>query len=93
MVKIGDAVIFVDPVGQPRPALVTAVWGQYATPMSPAPGVNLVIVSEDPFRDDTYGRQIERSTSVVHQSNQPAHGNYWREVGDTSPLTPAQRPQ
>jgi hypothetical protein len=93
MVKIGDAVIFVDPFGKPRPALVTAVWGQYATPTSSAPGVNLVIVSEDAARDDTYGRQIERSTSVVHQSNQPAHGNYWRAMDDISPLTPVQQPQ
>jgi hypothetical protein len=40
---------------------------------------------------NSYGRQIERQTSIVHQSNQPAHGNYWRAVDDPTPLT--QRPQ
>jgi|ERR671914_57236 hypothetical protein len=92
MVKIGDAVIFVDRYGRRRSALVTAVWGQYATPQSPAPGVNVVLVSDDPAKDDSYGRQIERETSVVHQSNQVAHGNYWRTVSDDTPLTPYKEP-
>lgn len=41
------------------------------------PGVNLVYCSKDTMKKDPYGRQIERATSVVHKSNQPAHGNYW----------------
>lgn len=68
--KIGQDVVFVDPVGQACPAVVTASWGW--------PSVNIVIVSRDENKTDTYGRQIERHTSIVHQSVQPAHGNYWR---------------
>lgn len=75
-VEIGDAVTFVDPTGKERPAIVTAIWrgmGGHAPH-----GVNVVYVSDDPARTDSYGRQVERSTSVCHQSVQPAHGNYWK---------------
>jgi len=75
--KIGDHVLYVDALSRPRQALVTAVWPQYATPTGPAPGLNLVLVSNDEAKDDPYGRQIERETSVVHVSNQPAPGAYW----------------
>lgn len=104
MVKVGDAVIYVDPLARPRPALVTAVWGgpmdEHAKSVARAHGVgtpeeieaaiaaqeklqpslNLVFVSEDKDRDDTYGRQIERQTSIPHRTNQAAHGNYWMEM-------------
>jgi len=70
--QIGDAVTYVDPVGRSRPALLTAVHGADETP-----SVNLVFVSDDETKGDPYGRQIERETSVVHQSHQGAHGNYW----------------
>lgn len=76
-VKIGDAVVYVDPLGKDRPALVTAVWaGEYGS--TNPPGVNLVFIADDPARDDGYGRQLERATSVIHKSVQPAHGNFWR---------------
>lgn len=76
-VRVGDAITYVDPLGVDRPALVTAVWaGEYG--QSNPPGVNLVFVSDDVARLDGYGRQMERATSVVHQSVQPAHGNYWK---------------
>jgi hypothetical protein len=43
------------------------------------PSLNLTYVSDDESKVDQYGRQIERgSTSVVHQSNQAAHGRYWQ---------------
>ena len=41
------------------------------------PGCNLVYVSSDAERTDNCGRQMERATSVVHKSKQPAHGMYW----------------
>lgn len=41
------------------------------------PGCNLVFVDKEAAKIDPYGRQISRSTSVVHKSKQPAHGNYW----------------
>ena len=54
------------------------------------PGVNVVLVSQDPKKDDPYGRQIERETSIPHQMNQVAHGFYWRRADDMTPLTPYQ---
>lgn len=75
--QIGDLVIYVDSLGVERPALLTAIWGPYGELQKPS--VNVVIVSNDEKEHDTYGRQIKRETSVVHQSAQPAHGNYWRE--------------
>ncbi len=42
------------------------------------PSLNTVLVDPDPSKTDSYGRQINRNfTSVVHESNQSAHGNYW----------------
>jgi hypothetical protein len=70
--KIGDAVTFVNPVGKRFGAVVTANWGT-----GPTPSINVVYVTDDEAKTDSYGRQIERSTSVVHQSNQAAHGMYW----------------
>lgn len=66
----GMAVTFVDPTGHTRPALITRVWGPQC--------INVVIVNRDENQEDSYGRKIERFTSVVHQSMQQAHGNYWK---------------
>lgn len=44
------------------------------------PSINVVIISNDENKHDSYGRQIERHISVVHISNQYAHGNYWKEL-------------
>ena len=71
--KIGDAVTYVDEIGEERDALLTAVHGT-----SDDPSVNLVFVSADESQHDPYGRQISRRSSVVYQLNQGAHGNYWR---------------
>lgn len=68
--NIGDVVIWHDPYGNPHNALVQAVW-------SPA-CINIVLVSYDDSKQDTYGRQIEHQTSQVHKSLQPVHGYYWR---------------
>lgn len=80
MVKIGDAVTFVDRQGKPRRALVTAVFSSYPGRATEGyPALNVVIVSDDEKRDDSYGRQIEHETSIPHQGNQAAHGYYWQE--------------
>lgn len=68
--SVGDAVIFHDPKGNPHNALVTTVWSETL--------VNVVFVSDDENRQDSYGRQIERSTSLMHASVMNVHGNYWR---------------
>ena len=77
-VEIGQHVLYVDALSKPRPAILTAVWRhpEYQR-LALIPGVNLVVVSDDPSKDDTYGRQIERFTSVVHRANQPSPGWYW----------------
>lgn len=77
--NVGQYVVYVDPYGKIKDALVTIWWHQMASYNSSTgmPGCNVVFVSNDPKKDDSYGTQIERSTSVVHKSFQPAHGNYW----------------
>ena len=42
------------------------------------PCVNLLWVSSDPKRQDSYGRQTERESSVVHATSSGVHGAYWR---------------
>ena len=78
--EVGQTVVYHDSRNRPHPALVTAVWdsGEYSTT-----GVNLVFVSSDKDRTDTYGRQIERPSSVIHKLGQPAHGEYWRFEDET----------
>lgn len=78
-VKIGNHVIFTDSHRRQHSALLTAVWGgppESAIPENP-PAVNLVYVVDDETRDDPYGRQIERETSVVHRMFNSAGGNCW----------------
>lgn len=75
---VGKACVFVDPVGKPRDALITAVWGPKCT--------NVTFVDDDPNQQDSYGRKLVRSyTSCMHGSVQEAHGNYWLWPGETRP--------
>ena len=41
---------------------------------------NLVFVNPDEGMTDSYGRQTAHDSSVVHESNQTAHGNFWKKV-------------
>jgi hypothetical protein len=66
----GDVLVYVDPHREEHNALVTAVHGDKC--------VNLVYVSTDESKHDSYGRQIQRETSCVHRSLQQARGNFWR---------------
>lgn len=77
-IEVGDVVRYVDEAGESHYALVTAVWGGFD--YGNVPSINLVWVSSDPKMDDPYGRQIERKTSIVHQSNQAAHGLFWVNI-------------
>lgn len=74
--EIGGHVIIVDPRGKEHHALVTSVF------IGPSfPSLNAVYVSDDETATDQYGRQLAtRVTSVVHESNQYAHGNYWKHA-------------
>lgn len=51
-------------------------------PGSNWPCINLVIVSPNTDCQDPYGRQLERHTSIVHQSNSSAVGNCFRFEGE-----------
>jgi hypothetical protein len=75
---IGSPVTYVDSTGHVRPALVTNCFG----PLESKPSINVVVVNDDDNQTDTYGRKIERFTSVVHQDNQYAHGNYWKPISE-----------
>jgi hypothetical protein len=50
----------------------------YAEPGEHWPCINLVIVSPNQDCQDPYGRQLERHTSIVHQSDSSAVGNCFR---------------
>ena len=68
--QLGETVVFCDPKGKDFDALITAVWSDTC--------INVVFVSGDESRQDSYGRQVERSTSVPHVSESSVHGLYWR---------------
>jgi hypothetical protein len=70
--NVGQHVKWFDPVGQPHDALVTAV---HST--QDFPSINVVVVNCEPGQTDNYGQKIQRETSVVHKTNQSAHGRYW----------------
>jgi hypothetical protein len=72
---VGKACSFIDPRGRRYDALVTAVWGSEC--------INVVYVNDVEGQDDTYGKKLMRSTSVMHGSVQQAHGNYFLMPGET----------
>jgi len=71
IVKIGDSVTFIDSLRNEHRALVSAVWSPTC--------INIIFVSDDANKTDTYGRQIERMTSLMHKSLQGdiIFGNAW----------------
>lgn len=73
--EVGSPVIYVDEHRRGHHALVTVVWEGFNG--TSQPGCNLVYISSDEDKKDPYGRQIERATSVVHLSGQPAGGRLW----------------
>lgn len=74
----GKAVVYVDPTGKPRDAVITEVHG--------ANCINVAFVSDDPKQWDSYGLKIERAASVMHGNIQQAHGNYWLLPGEEREL-------
>ena len=71
--QVEDVVVYVDTLRKKHNALVTAIHGD----PEDNPSINLLIVSDDKNKGDEYGRQIERQSSVVHNSNQTAGANCW----------------
>lgn len=76
--EVGDVVVYHEPDGQGRNALITSVHGG-----SPYYLVNLIFVSGNENETDVYGRQTSRATSVTHKSNTDVHGNYWHYLEET----------
>jgi hypothetical protein len=79
--QLGDAVIYTDPVGRDHHAVITNGFGVDGRIGSGA-AINVAFVSSDSARTDAYGRQLERESSVQHQSVTPAHGRFWRFAGE-----------
>jgi plastocyanin len=70
-VHVGDSVLWCDANGRDHNALVQCVHSQAC--------INLVFLSGDKARTDSYGRQIEHATSCQHVSGAGVvHGYYWR---------------
>lgn len=90
--EVGSSVVFTDKHFVDRVALVTAIWGSpnwrkdvetHGTDSLPC--INLIFVSGDSAKDDPYGRQMERETSVVHATSSSAGGCCWRMTGEPRP--------
>ena len=80
--RLGEHVIYFDEFGRPHDALLTAVHGERtevdyegAIRKIEEPCVNLLFLSPDKARKDTYGRQIERRSSCMHTTYNSAWGN------------------
>jgi len=65
----GEQIVYIDSLRKHHNALVTAPWSETC--------VNLLYVSDDEQKSDSYGRQIERQTSLVHISGNTAKANCW----------------
>lgn len=73
---VGTAVKYVDEVSVEHDAILTAVWG----PDLGKCAVNLLYVSGDESKTDSYGRQMERAPSVSAEGAGTAHGRFYRLV-------------
>jgi hypothetical protein len=72
--NIGSPIVYIDSYRNKHAAIVTRVWRGMSGIVA---GCNLVYVSGDETKEDPYGRQIERNTSVCHLSVQPAGCSCW----------------
>lgn len=92
-VNVGDPVIYTDKYRRDHSALITCVHGEsYAVEQNGEtfdqhPCVNLVFVVDDDGRQDDYGRQIERATSVSHSRQQTGGGFCWRFPDEEPPVS------
>lgn len=72
VLQVGDVVTYRDEYGVDHNALVQIVHGNTAQSC-----INVVYLSSDETKRDSYGRQIEHATSVQKQSEFTAHGRYF----------------
>jgi hypothetical protein len=71
MVKIGDVVTYVDENSLVRDALIQCVHNPDY--------INVVVISNDPSKEDSYGRQIEHATSVGRKAEFNKAGRHFIE--------------
>lgn len=72
LLQVGDVVIYRDETGVDHSALVTVVHGNTAQSC-----INVAYLSADESKRDSYGRQVERASSVQRKSDYTAHGRYF----------------
>lgn len=72
VLEVGDVVTYRDEKGVDHNALVTVVHGNTAQSC-----INVVYLSSDETQRDSWGRQIERASSVQKKSEVTAHGRYF----------------
>lgn len=82
--EIGDSVIYTDEYRIDHKALVTDVHGESC--------INLVYVTSDSAKYDSWGRQVERRSSVCRYSEAFKFGNCFREVGVEATFKEPARP-
>lgn len=70
----GDATMKYYPYGFKNPAFPD--W-ETKSGFVGCPSINVVLISDNPDKEDSYGRQIEHETSVPHREDQRAHGYFW----------------
>jgi hypothetical protein len=83
-VIIGMPINAFDSHGKKRTALVTNVFGEsekLSDGTESHPAINVIFCSDDSAKEDVYGRQVERLTSLVYSEQQSAHGMYWSFIG------------
>lgn len=72
ILKIGDVVTYRDEHGVDHNALVTIVHGNTAQSC-----INVVYLGDDETKHDSWGRQVERASSVQRKSDVTANGRYF----------------
>lgn len=85
-VRVGQAVRVTDELGKVHDGLVTTIHGypseaaaREAGLTSPyfKPSINSVFVTDDATKNDPYGRQIERLSSLQHRDTATAQGRFY----------------
>jgi hypothetical protein len=89
--KVREHVIYFDSFGMEHDALCTANFGCYEKTNEDGtkelvytdnPSINVLLVSPDKRREDSYGRQVERHTSVCPWVYASAWGNFYCHPDD-----------
>lgn len=81
-IKVGDPVKVVDETYAEHVGVVTAVHGIFSD-TGYIPCINVAYASGDEAKHDPYGRQLERLSSLMHQSQvagMPRPGRYWANL-------------